>query len=364
MLTAILPINIGQSTFWTSEQGEKCLDRFMQTCRQVDEIQRYVVLSQNDAVVNLADRWGMEIGSVRPIDHLNRPYVFEEILSLARNWREVSEVFNEVLMILDHRNLLLTADDLIQASALFGQYPERGMVSLSLCRDYPCQFKSFYNFLECVVIPFDQDEGSNDGSIEDLDGFCREICHQIKDFGAIKINLYADRLCCHFSFRLQNEVSKEVVAQIIPYDRMRPMYERSREIHIQSPDYEIQFRQSTATLAGLIFILSSPAHSGSYDTTEIFTPPKATWQLGGAGRDVVSVFDHEVMNGRQQFPPIYGYDGSICVLGESQLAIDSLPDPKALLLPDACIVIDWVDYFHAVALKTGSKKSDNRVPIC
>jgi hypothetical protein len=89
---------------------------------------------------------------------------------------------------------------------------------------------------------------------------------------------------------------------------------------------------------------------------EIFTPVNAPWELGGSGSTVVNTKTHEPMFGRQQFPPAYTYDGSLCILGVKHLPEKMTSVPNPLILKDSCIVTDWVDYWYTI---TAQLTADN-----
>jgi hypothetical protein len=54
------------------------------------------------------------------------------------------------------------------------------------------------------------------------------------------------------------------------------------------------------------------------------------------------------MFGRQQFPPVYTYDGSLFILGAKHWIEKATSDPIPIILEDSCIVTDWVDYWYTV----------------
>ena len=346
MLTAILPIHINQNPFWSSATGLECIENFIKTCKQISEIDRFVVITHDVPVCCLAEKYGMEIMSVDIPGILNLPYTFEQSRTLARNFQKFCIKQNDALIIVDHRNLSLSVDDITEALIAHQQNPEAGVISLAFCRDYPCQWKSYFKFLGCVIINFEElgimDEVSNIHRA----GSNRGVTCHTKDDEDIAISVFIDGPRYGISFRTQRQVQESFVSQIIPFDANGPQYAQSHVLHISTPEYETQFDIDAVKLTGMIFILTRPSQSSEYDTVEIFTPPNAPWELGKSGNAVLDTETNEPMIGRQQFPSTYTYDGSLCILGSKQLEEESFPDLTPFTLKESCIVTDWVDYCH------------------
>ena len=89
-----------------------------------------------------------------------------------------------------------------------------------------------------------------------------------------------------------------------------------------------------------------PSQSGEYDTVEIFTPQNAPWELSGSGASIIDKKKHQLMHGRQHFPLVYTYDGSISILGQKQLEEKVVNSLIPLILNESIIVTDWIDFFN------------------
>lgn len=356
MLTAILPIRINQNPFWSSTQGLECVDNFLKTCKRVSEIDQFIVITQDDPVRHLAEQHSMEISTVAIPGSTKRPYTFEQTRSLARNFQSLCNNQTDALIIADHRNLFLSADDIARAHTVYQQNPEAGVISLAFCRDYPCQYKSYFTFLDCVIIRFDKPVGKDGSSDIPQTGLPGQITYQLEGHGEITISLSTNGPRCCISFHSPNKARESFVAQILPFAKNGPLYGQSREILVPTPEYETLLDIDATQLTGMIFILTMPSQAGEYDTVEIFTPPNASWELGGSGPTVVHTKNHEPMYGRQQFPPVYTYDGSLCMLDANYLIEKATSDPIPIILKDSCIVTDWVDYWYTV---TAQLTADN-----
>ena len=347
VLTAILPIRIDQNPFWTSSRGIECVENFLETCKRISDIDRFIVITRDDPIRLSAKHHSMEISTIDIPGSVDRPYTFKQTRSLARNFKNFCKNQTDTLIIADHRNLFLSVDDITEALVAHQQNPETGVISLAFCRDYPCQWKSYFKFLGCVVINFEElgimDEVSNIHRA----GSNRGVTCHTKDDEDIAISVFIDGPRYGISFRTQRQIQESFVSQIIPFDANGPQYSQSHVLHISTPEYETQIDIDSVKLTGMIFILTRPSQSSEYDSVELFTPPNAPWELGKTGNVVFNTETNEPMIGRQQFPPTYTYDGSLCILvGSKQLEEESFPDLTPFTLKESCIVTDWVDYCH------------------
>ena len=346
MLTAVLPIRIDQNPFWFSSRGLECVENFLKTCKRVSEIDRFIVITQHDAVRRLAEQHGMDITTVAIPGGASQAYTFDQTWSLARNFQSLCKKETDALIIADHRNLFLSADDIARAHTVYQQNPEAGVISLAFCRDYPCQYKSYFTFLDCVIMRFDKPEGKDGSSDIPQTGLPGQITYQLEGHGDITISLSSNGPHSHISFVSQNLPRRSLVAQLLPFDEGGPRYEQSREMLVPTSEHGILLDIDTAGLSGIICVFTIPAQSGEYDTVESFAPANAPWELAGPGTTLVLKSTDEPMNGRQQFPPTYAYEGSLCVLGARHLAEKTILDPIPVILEDSCIVTDWVDYWY------------------
>lgn len=359
MLTAILPIRIDQNPFWTSSRGIECVENFLKTCKRISAIDRFVVITRDDPVRQSAKHHRMEISTIDIPGSADLPYTFDQTRLLARNFQNFCKNQTDTLIIADHRNLFLSADDVVKALAVYQQNSEAGVISLAFCRDYPCQYRSYFTFLGCVIMRFDKPEGKDGSSDIPQTGFLGQITCQLEGHGQITISVSTNGPRSLISFVSQNLPRGSLVAQLLPFDQDGPRYGQSRKILVPTPEYETRFDIDLTQLSGIIFILAVPAQSGEYDTVEVFAPANAPWELGGSGATVVNTKTHEPMYGRQQFPPVYTYNGSLCILGAKHLPDKSPSNPFPLILKDSCIVTDWVDYWYTVTAQFNSENLTN-----
>ena len=359
MLTAILPIRIDQNPFWTSSRGIECVENFLETCKRISEIDRFIVITRDDPIHLSAKHHSMEISTIDIPGSADRPYTFKQTRSLARDFQNFCKNQTDTLIIADHRNLFLSADDVVKAIAVYQQNSEAGVISLAFCRDYPCQYRSYFAFLGCVIMRFDKPEGKDGSSDIPQTGLLGQITCQLDSHGEITISVSTNGPRSLISFVSQNLPQGSLVAQLLPFDQGGPRYGQSREIFVPTPEYETQLNIDLAQLSGIIFILAMPAQSGEYDTVEVFAPENAPWELGGSGATVVNTKTHKPMFGRQQFPPAYTYDGSLCILGSKHLPYKSTSIPSPFVLKDSCIVTGLVDYWYTVTAQLNAKNLTN-----
>jgi hypothetical protein len=244
--------------------------------------------------------------------------------------------------------LFLTADDISRALTAYEQNLSNGVISLAFCRDYPCQFKAFFNFLGCAIMRLNENRSKN-VALDRLQLYSpdEQTC-KTKSTGEITIKLFDDGAHCCISFYSENLPGDTFIAQILPFSKDGPLYKKSQEILIKVPEYEIRLDINNPSLTGIILIFTMPAQSGEYDTMEFFTPENAPWELGESVSTVFNKISHEPMCDRQQFPPAYTYDGSFSVLSAEHLPDTEKTNLFPLILKDSCIVTDWVEYWYAV----------------
>lgn len=340
MITALLPICIKHNSFWSSTQGLKSIDDFLGICIKIKQITNIIVISQDVAVYDLAKKYNIEINRTFNHDNNNRQYSFEQIRALAINAEKHFHTNMEAVLILDHRNLFLTVDYIIEAISLYKQNSESGVISLSYCWDYPCQYKSFYNFLDCVIFNFDQEFKINKSLKRCLLNLSEDIVSEID------ISISNQSKQCEISFHNDKNSHKNYIAKIIPFDIKGPHYKLARECYVSTCEYKTHLESNNKNFTGIIIILTIPSRSGEYDAVEVFTPENAPWELSGAGATVIDIKKNVRMFGRQQFPAMYTFDGSLSILGKKHLDKTEIVNPYPLILKKSCIVTDLVDYLY------------------
>jgi hypothetical protein len=349
MLTVILPIRVEQNSFWNSSIGIGCIKRFIDYFRKLSDVDRLFVITRDDQVGRVAKKRGMTVSeAVIPGDPY-RPYSFEQTRALARNVQYLYTNQTDGLIIADHRNLFLTGEDISRAHKAYLQNPEGGVISLVPSNDHPCQFKSYYNYIDFVISRFE--ENDNDSELRSIypDDHGEKLDVKSDGHGRIATEVSASDSKCCISFQSRDLQLKYFIAQIIPFDQYGPIYRKSKEVLVRSPQEDILFEIGTGKAKGILFIFAEPAQSGVYDTMEFFTPENAPWEIGESISTVFSKINHEPMYDRRQFPPVYTYDGSLCILNRKHLPEKAKPNPFLLMLNESCIVTDWVDYWFTVA---------------
>jgi hypothetical protein len=359
MFTGILPIRIEQNPFWSSSVGLECIKKFLRICTRISGIDQFIVITKDLRVCRLAEQESLKVSGVDIPGSINRPYTFEQTRSLARNFLGFCSNETDALIVVDHRNLFLTAEDIVRANTAHQNAPEAGVVSLAFCRDHPCQCRSYRIFLGCVIIRF---EGSSmkKGVSESLQiNHLDEMICKAQSPGKITTKVSSNGKRCLISLYAENLPCGNFIAQILPFDQNGPLYKKSQEIFAKTPEHEILLEIDPAQFMGIIFIYTMLSQSGEYDAVEIFSPESAPWELGESVPTVFSKQSNEPMIGRQQFPAAYTYDGSLCILGEKHLPAKSISNPFLLILKDSSIVTDWVDYWYTVTAQLNAKSLTN-----
>jgi len=344
MLTAILPVSIRTSLFWASRQGLEEIKSFLSECSQIPEIDQYVVVTADESIVEFAKQFKMIVSDQFALSVPKNSYTFSQSLDLAQFYKGYCSSSEDSLLFLDHRNVFLGVNEIRGAISFYERNRGTGIISLGFCRDYPCQYKSFYTFLDCLVFSFDHDLVKDDAQL------VTERVARIDGFGKVSIKIISCESDYIISFQGDN---KGYVAQIIPFGSNGPIYELYSEFQIMSNACDYKCELGKVKFEGLIVILKLPSLNGVYDTVEFFTPVNGSWELGNDDHLVVDKATKQLLNGRQQFEDIYSYDGSICILGEKQLIQKHAVTPALYVLEKSRIINDMVDYLFAMKNEPG-----------
>ncbi|MBF0244657.1 MAG: hypothetical protein HQL31_05245 [Planctomycetes bacterium] len=303
-----------------------------------------VAISGDEQARLLAQKYDISSLDVEIPGNYDRPFTFEDTAALVRNVIQANAIRLENILIADHRNLLLSTEDMEHGIALHRQDQGSTVITLAPCRDHPCQYQAFFNFIGCEIIPFQTDGNKMTGAGE-LD-LARRVEFGRAGFGEITVCVQGNETSPLIGFQLQTPPAHGVVAQILPFTADGPLYDKNRELFIQGNAYEMQLdTRGRDDLAGVIVTLLEPKQSGAYDTVEHFTPPSACWNLGGPGSVIVDKESYTPLQGRQQFAPAYWYDGSICIMNADQLVDAKSKDVLPLIIRESSIVTDWIDYY-------------------
>ncbi len=341
MLTAILPIRL-TPPFWSSTTGLDCLDRFLKIIAGMEEVERVVLVGEDEDLTGVALKYGMELAKIPVPGKIDLPFTHDESMELVRRVAGAYPKRDESLMVLDHRNLLLNEHDLRQAIAVHQEQQDAMVISVALCRDHPCQYRAYFNFLDCEIIRFSEDAGDQDS--EAGRGFEKQVLVKCGEGGEIAVRVHRGEGEILVSFSLPAEFSQGIVAQILPFTAQGAVYDDQLELFVDGLGCETQLKtQGQGSLAGVVVTLLHPARSGGHDAVEHFTPRNATWELGGGGFAVEKDGFAPIL-GRQQFVPVYAYDGSVCIINAHQSGKSTLGRTVPYVLQEVVFVADWVDY--------------------
>ncbi len=346
MISAIIPIRIADNSFWSSSTGIKSIKNFLDMVSAVESIDEYIMVTSDSSILQIADEYAMKTVSVDATRFPDRPYMFEECLLLAKKCLNSSQKKNDRFMFLDHRNLFLKSDDVEKAITVHEQNPGYCVLSLSSLKDHPCQYRAFFSFLGCEILRFKTQDLENAAFSDNLQvSYFKEASCKLKDNRQIIFDVAATASLCTVVFRGYARGREKLVSRIIPFNTAGPLYKYTHEILIPPQKHEIRFHTEIDNISGIIFIFTGCSQAGEYDTVEIFAPPGASWKWSGAGNEIIDSKKNEPLIGRQQFPPAYICDGSICLLNLNNL----LEKPPNHFIPfhmeNSCIVTDWVDYY-------------------
>ena len=348
MVTAIFPARINKNSFWSSDTGLACLDSFLTLFSGMADIDRFFVITQDTQVCHLAEKYGMSVLKLGIPGTIDRPYTFEQTMALAQDFQNSFSNQEDDLIIIDHRNILISPDDVTRAMLIYRQNPNSGVISLTSCRDHPCQYRAYFTFMGCVIFNCKDVSLKNTSSNGHKPCISKIVKSPQGNFGDITVTVILQNETCGITFNCQTQIPDGLMAQILPFTTTGPLYENFVELYIPTADYQALQGVVADQLEGVIVTVVMADSSGSYDTLECFTPKSADWELGGAGNRVVDKENRAPIQGRQQFTPVYTYDGSLCVINTRNLS--QLEKIKLLpfLLNDSRIISDWVDYCSTI----------------
>ncbi len=130
MLTAILPLHIHSSPFWSSARGVECLRAFLGMVAGMEAVDQILVAGPDEQLGSLAAPYRVKSVRMNLPGRQDRPFTFEETHTLARGVLATGAPAaidpQADLMLLDHRNLSLTPNDLTTALTLYRQTPDAG----------------------------------------------------------------------------------------------------------------------------------------------------------------------------------------------------------------------------------------------
>lgn len=351
MVTAIFPVNISSNAFWSSPQGLSCTEKFIRMVGGIQGIDHGIVVTKDPDISLIAKQYGLEIEHNVPCETVNGPRSFEEIVSLGQRFEKICPHSLDAVLLIDHRNLLLTAHDIYRAFRIREQASGAGVISLKYCRDYPCQYRSYSTFLGTATFHFKSQDMKAEGP-GSIQVHPHSVILKRDGYGKITVTANPDGRSCRLSLSTQNPAPDNIMVCIIPFDNHGPKYDLCQEILLFSPFFEMKSELDIGTHSGIILNLTIPSVSGEYDTVKCFSPPNAPWELSLSGSEIRVKESRVAMQGRQQFPMAYEFDGSLCFLEKARLLGAATPSPMPFLLGDACIVSDWVDYWYTATVSS------------
>lgn len=347
MVTAIFPVYISSNPFWSSPRGLSCVDDFFRMVGRAKEIGQGIVVTKDPEIFRIAEKHGLEVECNFFPERINGPRSFDQFISLGKKFKRICSDSSSAILMIDHRNLLLTADDISQACRIYAQAPEVGVISLTFCKDHPCQYKSYSVFLGAGTFHFTSpDPKSEEFGLRSANP--RHMKWRRGDYGKVTLSVSSEGAECCILVSCREPTPEKIVARIIPFNCHGPKYELSRELLLSPPFFKTLVDIDVNAYPDMIVLLTIPSVSGEYDTVELFTPPNAPWELSPSESVVRDSKTCEPMYGRQQFPSTYVFDGSFCILGRNFLSETATSLPMPVILKDSCIVSDWVDYWYTV----------------
>ncbi len=311
----------------------------------MEEVERVVLVGEDDELAGVALKYGMELADIPVPGKIDLPFTHDETLELVRRVAGAYPIRDVSLMVVDHRNLLLTENDLRQAIAVHGKHQGVMVISVAPCRDHPCQYRAYFTFLGCEIIRFQTEMDHTSGSSE----LEQEVLIKSleADFEDITIHIRGEVAKPCISFHFETPPQHGIVAQVLPFTVDKPLYDESSELFIQGLNIEFQLvTQTDVHLAGVVIVLLVISQIGTYNTIEHFTPQQGDWSFNDFGCAKFDKGTYTLLQGRQQFTPVYTYDGSVCIMNAFHVNKKMANNVKLFVIEESCFVVDSIDYLE------------------
>ncbi|WP_459922187.1 hypothetical protein [Desulfatiferula olefinivorans] len=313
------------------------------------------MITNNPAAAALSEKKGLR-HLILPIPgDMSRPFTFDEIRRLAMAVAHEEPDLNGALLFVDHRNLLLSSDDLDRAISKASLNAGTCLIGLCVSPDHACQFKSFHMFVGCEVLEFNaENHGCRSGGLTN-ETVLADMAFRLHDEKHVMISVCSRENRCLVAVEGKDGPMDPLVVQAIPYDADGPDYRHAVEFQAAGAGYEQSMEVRADQIDGLIVVLKQQSLDGVFDAIENFSPSSAYWTFNPTGNLAVSLTGRP-LTGRQLFQPTLVFDGSLCLAGVSCLTdTASHPTCDFMVLENSCIVSDWIDY-HYVASHDPDKR--------
>ena len=316
------------------------LKKFLKMVQEIEEITHGIILSENDVAAQLGQKYNMESLRLSYPDPQNKPFSIDEIQSIIQCLLDGEQALNDLLLFIDHRNILLSIKDIRNAITKSLEEKNKCVISLSMLNDHACQFKSYYTFLDCKILEFNQASDNN--------GFIGAITCSLKNEETISITVKSKTDGCRLVVHKKTiSFYSDILFQIIPYDSSGPQYKRFVEFMVSGDIHEQEIILNIERLKGFICILIEPSRNGEYDTIEAFSPQNAGWVLDEGTNEILDSRSGKKIQGRQQMLPTVSFNGSLCMSNLDFFRMNRVQyNYSPVILKDTCIVTDYIDYFY------------------
>lgn len=345
MFAAGVPVYLKDNTFWSSEQGMGILDSFLLTIKTNSRINQVFILSWDAQTRKRIEKYPFEIVQVAPPSSWGGSYSFSQSRLLAEAFSRHSQLKMDKLAIIDHRNIDFNSKTLDRMLTAFEQHQQSGVISVVPCSDHPSQLRSYGTFLGCCIFRIQKqappvENGSRMG-----------VCsHQIirpkkNGWGELSVSVCSSNSRVSVSINCRKAPVKEVIAHVLPFTEEAPLYNHFFSIVTDLSGNKALVEEDCRQFSGFVFTLIADDISGHYDSVEFFTPENGDWDIGAEKNAAVDKKTHIPLQGRQQFTPVYSYDGAFYASCADVLREGKYLKPAPIKLERSSIVSDLIDYY-------------------
>ncbi len=342
MLTALIPIQISDNTFWSSGQGIDLIDSFLAMIKEITLIDRSYISSNDSMILPLAEKYGIEVLQNPLEEKLKSQYRYKQIISIGQNYIATIKPTPDKqcsIIVVDHRNINTNTATIAKAINKFNENPESPLISVSLCKDYPCQYVAFYQFIGSEIIYCKTSRNLKNINVDLSDNKDQLIVCLSRTDSGFDLSFAKNKLTTPPS---------GYNVRVIPFDSNGIQYNQASELFINKQQSSFFLNICPQKTEGIILNLFMPSQTGEYDTKEIFTPKCAPWELSLEEDTLIDSNTLEPIFGRQQFIDTYSYNAIITIFDQILLKCQKKVPFRKIILSNINLINNHINYLDYI----------------
>lgn len=338
MTTAIFPLAINKSPFWSTDHGIRILSnrlRKFSTC--VD----YSILLSDDSSIN--ERMGIDgldfIKASFEYDYCKpfTPQQIKKFCDVSFKLKE-KEISGDVVVI-DLRDLCLTPNDIESGFEYLISTDSNSLIGVSNTRDSACQWKSYSKYLGMDVIDFKPDDSTT--STMDTE-FQRSIKVKSEITDDVNLKIKNSSAVNNITVEIKG-ITEGVNVFLIPFDHNGVNSAESSRVSMYENSQFAQLVTFDKGLYGIVVVITEQIQSCLYDIIEFFSSRESPWEIRENSASIYDKQTGELLIGRQQFPNTYAFNGSASFIKANALLNIEFSNASPFEISDSLFVYDEFD---------------------